>query len=89
MWFLDDYTRKRIYTHYKGRWRGFTHGGTIKQLIESLRDYITRGELLPAGIFGPWPDWYCGGDLWGYDSAMETVRTKAMLLEMLTNRKKT
>ncbi len=77
VWFHDHYTGLRIYTHYAGRWRGFTSGGTMRSLIENLRDYIKRGERLHPMVFGPWPDWFCGGDLWGYGDDMEKVRTKA------------
>lgn len=77
VWFLDDYAQKLIYTHYRGRWRHFTHGGTLKRLIEHLRDYIAKGTAVPAGILGPWPKWCCGGDLWGYGKDMQSIRASA------------
>lgn len=80
VWLHDHYSRKRIYTHYPYRWRGFTNGGTLKALCIALRDFIMRGKPVKSGHFGPWPDWYCGGDLWGYGDAMEGVRAKALEL---------
>lgn len=77
VWLIDKYTQKRIYTHYRYQWRGFSEGGTLRALIERLRDFITQGKPLPALIFGPWPEWICGGDLWAYGEAMETVRRAA------------
>jgi hypothetical protein len=77
VWWVDDYTGKRIYTHYHYQWRGFSHGGTLKTLVEHFRDYITHGTLLPAHSFGPWPEHYCNGNLWGYGDSMQAVRDKA------------
>lgn len=82
VWLIDKYTQKRIYVAYSGRWRGFSDGGTLRALIERLRDYITIGALLPAQIFGPWPEWVCNGDLWGYGPAMQSVREVASKLEI-------
>lgn len=80
IWLIDKYTEKRIYTHYEGQWRGFSDGGTLHALIERLRDFIASGKPLPATIFGPWPEWVCGGDLWGYGADMQTVRDEAKRL---------
>lgn len=79
VWFIDAYSQKRIYTHYTGRWRGFTLGGTMRWLIESLRDYIRTGKVI-VGHFGPWPDEICRGDLWGYGDDMRAIRKKAVEL---------
>jgi len=77
IWFVDAYTRKRIYTHYNLGWRGFTEGGTLQFLVKHLRDFIQVGKPLPAGELGPWPGWFCGGDLWGYGADMAIVRKEA------------
>lgn len=74
VWFIDAYSGKRIYTHYSGRWRGFTNGGTLQTLVCHLRDYIVHGKRLRSGIFGPWPEHFCNGDLWGYGDDMRQVR---------------
>lgn len=76
LWFRDDYTDKRIYVAYRGRWRHFSHGGTMRRLIDDLANYIRTGERIRAGHFGPWPEYICDGDLWGYGKeTMETLRT--------------
>jgi hypothetical protein len=78
VWFTDKYTCRRVYTHYPGRWRGFTEGGTLRAMVEGMRDFITSGMLLSPRYFGPWPEWVCGGDLWGYGAdAMQEVRDAA------------
>lgn len=86
VWFTDKYTRKRIYVQYKGNWRGFSDGGTLRALVERLRDFITQGKALPSGIFGPWPEWVCGGDLWGYGADMESVRKMASQMGIVKER---
>jgi hypothetical protein len=84
IWFIDAYRSARIYTHYtRGRWRGFSEGGTLRDLVIALRNYIATGKLINPVHFGPWPDWYCDGDVWGYGQDMEKVRAKAIELEII------
>lgn len=75
LWFRDDHSDKRIYVAYRGRWRMFSHGGTMRQLVDGLAEYIRSGKRVSAGHFGPWPQWICEGDLWGYgEEAMAALR---------------
>ena len=75
LWFRDDYTDKLVYVAYTGRWKQFSHGGTLRRLIEELAEYIRTGARLAPGHFGPWPKYICRGDLWGYGTeAMATLR---------------
>lgn len=80
VWFVDAYTGRPIYTHYtKGRWIGFSEGGTLRDVVIRLRDFITIGKQL-GKTFGPFPDWYSDGDPWGYEEHMQWVRTHAQNL---------
>jgi hypothetical protein len=75
IWFRDKYTQKDVYVSYRGHWRGFSDGGTLRSLVEALRDYIRTGERRFTHHFGPWPQNMCGGDLWGYGhDEMQKVR---------------
>ena len=77
IWLIDEYQGARIYTHYRYRWRGFSNGGTLRMIVERLRDYVRTGNLLPRGIIY-WPKWYCDGNLWGYSAIqMACVRAAA------------
>ena len=80
IYFRDNYTWKRIYVAWeRGRWKGWSHGGTLRDLVRALRDYIRTGKPISAKWFGPWPDWVCEGDLWGYGpDAMAAVREAAL-----------
>jgi hypothetical protein len=83
LWFRDDYTWKPIYVAWdRGQWKGWSHGGTLRDLVRALRDYIRTGTPIRPGWFGPWPDWVCEGDLWGYGAeAMAAVREAVMKTE--------
>jgi hypothetical protein len=80
VFFIDYYTKKRIYTHRKYcRWDGFTSGGTMKALIESLRDFITKGQTMNASYFQP----EMGNGFknpWGYGEEILKVKAAAIRL---------
>lgn len=82
VWFFDKYTKRMIYTHYRGRWRYFSDGGTLQSLVVSLSKWIKTGKMLNRP-FGPWPDYICDGDLWGYGDSMNRIRRQAMLYEII------
>ena len=79
IWFIDDFSSRRIFTHktdWGGRWRGFSHGGTLRSLVEEFRDYIRTGEPLHPGYLGP--ERFDDSNIWGYDiEGMRAVRKQA------------
>tara|TARA_R110001606_G_scaffold8453_3_gene37202 strand:+ start:5382 stop:5849 length:468 start_codon:yes stop_codon:yes gene_type:complete len=82
VWFVDEYTRRRIYTHYRDDWRGFNHGGTLRNLIEDLRDYISKGETLNPLVITP-KRLRDHSNIWGYEpSEAEALRQAAWKLPM-------
>ncbi len=80
VWFVDKYSQKREYTHYRYWGRRFTEGGTMFALAKHLQAFIMGRESLPISSLGPWPDWYCDGDLWGYGDDMAKVRAECAAL---------
>jgi len=82
LWFIDKYSQKPIYVMYRrGGWRHFSEGGTLRDLVCAFADWIVgRKETVQMGYFGPWPEWVCGGDLWGYGDEMKIVREKLKAL---------
>lgn len=77
VWFVDEYTKCRIYTHYRGRWRGFSHGGTLRDLVCAMRDYITKGKQLPITWIAPIRINPEHGDIWGYGTEARTAAREA------------
>lgn len=79
VWFIDDYSGTRVFTHetvWGGRWRGFTHGGTLKDVVKAFRDYICTGKQLHPGYLGP--ERFDDSKIWGYDEAgMKAAREQA------------
>lgn len=84
VWWIDDYTGKRIFTHptpLGNRWRGFSHGGTLRHLAEMMRDYVTKGTPIARGYIAPDMSY---GDLWGYGAAATAaVRAAAFVLPIM------
>ena len=81
VWFIDDYSGKRIFTHpttFGGRWKGFSHGGTLRNLVEAFRDYICTGKQINPAYLGLERQNTTDGNIWGYDgSSMLAVREQA------------
>ncbi|WP_313416812.1 hypothetical protein [Pseudomonas oryzihabitans] len=84
VWFVDQRSRARIYTHeatFGNDWNGFTHGGTLRNLVELFRDYIRTGQPLHPGYLGHERE--DGSNIWGYEpEALATVRAQAGALAM-------
>lgn len=78
VWFVDAHSGKRVYTHHDGRWRGFTNGGTLRSLVERMRDYIATGWQLPRGCIAPRCSADASENVWGYaPDAANAVRAAA------------
>lgn len=69
VWFQDARTGKLIYTHYSGKWKAFSHGGTLRSLVERLRDYVNKGVQLPPSIICPERCNVDDGNIWGYEES--------------------
>lgn len=87
IWLIDEYQGARVYTEKMfgdgHGWRGFSHGGTLRSLIEHLRDYIKRGDLLHPEHIAPSYRSSSLGDYWGYGAeAAAAVRAEAHALPL-------
>lgn len=84
VWFVDDYTRCRIYTHYSRDWRGFSHGGTLRDLVCAIRDYITKGTRIPLDWIAPTRINPNNGDIWGYgQEAADGLRAQVAAMPII------
>lgn len=86
IWWIDDYRGSLVYTGkvmgYNHGWRGFSHGGTLRALVEDLVRYIKTGEKLSKWHIAP--DYVShDGDIWGYGAeAAKAVREEAHKLPL-------
>ena len=89
LYWVDDFTGDELYLHGNSfsSTRNFSHGETLKELVKSLKEFVMTGEKLHYGL-GPWPDWICNGDLWGYGDDMLKVRDAAYSLGIFSRREK-
>jgi hypothetical protein len=72
VYLIDDYTEKAVYTHKAGfgnGWRGFSHGGTLRSLVEDMRDYVMKGERIPEWkiVIARMSSKGLEDNIWGYD----------------------
>ena len=81
IYFLDDYSNKLIYVAYKGRWRNFSHGGTLKNLIEGFANYIRTGDPIHIDNIGLPRRFGDDGYIWGYTK--DAVH--AVLIEVISS----
>lgn len=73
VWFVDRYSRKANLVRLSD-WPHFSDGGTLRDLVKHLANYIAVHSQINLRIFGPWAEWVCSGDLWGYGEDMQKVR---------------
>ena len=87
LFWIDDYRATRVYMDtvggYETRWRGFSHGGTLKALALEMRNYIRTGEqiniayICMSNIAGD-------SDIWGYGKeASKATRHAAAALPII------
>lgn len=71
---VDEQSGKAVAIIAGGKWRGFKNGGTCRAIVEDLARYVRTGKPT-RNHFGPWTEWVCDGDLWGYGAnASQSVR---------------
>ncbi|MEC6833013.1 hypothetical protein VXS06_14695 [Photobacterium toruni] len=80
VYFLDHKSSQLIYTHSSRTWNGFTHGGTLRALVESMRDYIMKGHHLNIDLICCKRIREEDGNIWGYESSeaiklLETIKS--------------
>lgn len=86
VFYVDAYTRRRIYTNQEHAvWRGFSEGGTMRNLISHLKRYILEGTPVNKRLIANPGFYQDGGNVWGYDSdEANKLREKAFKLPIFT-----
>jgi len=83
VWFVDDYSGERIYTHRNWRWRGFTHGGTLRNIVEVFRDHIKKGVRIHPSYFTI-KSWMGSEHPWGYPlDSLEILHAEGIRLGLI------
>jgi len=79
--FYDDYSGKKVNIYLKHReWPGFTHGGTLKNLVGNMSEYIRFGHKIDVRFLAPF-GWSSERDIWGYGKdASDQLKRKAVNL---------
>lgn len=84
VWLVDEYSGKRIDTRSSGQWPGFSHGGTLRDLVIAVAKYVTHGERLHPDWIAPSRNDPANGNLWGYEgSAAVAVRAACAALPII------
>lgn len=90
LWWIDEYRGSAVYirkTGFSSNWRGFSHGGTLRSLVEDMREYITNGTPIPRWkiVIQQRGHDDLTGNIWGYDVASaQAVRDRAYQLPIVT-----
>lgn len=81
--YLHDEGGARIEAKASVKWRGFSHGGTLRDLVLRMRNYVMRGERIDPAYLGI--DRQQGaGNIWGYDpDQMRLCREAAQKLPII------
>lgn len=84
--FVDGRTLNAINPENTGRWERFSHGGTLREMVVALAQYVNTGEPIPIDyICTPRRD-PANGNIWGYpDTAAESLRAAVMQLPVFTD----
>lgn len=81
--YLHDENGATIEAKASSKWEGFSHNGTLRDLVLQMRNYVMRGERIdPAyiGIDSPRGQ----GNLWGYSpDQMQMCRVAAQQLPII------
>lgn len=89
VYFVDDYTCKGTYlakTGFANSWRGFSHGGTLRALVEDMYQYIVNGTPVPRWkiVIEQLGRKGLEDNIWGYDiEAARAVREAAYALPIV------
>ncbi|MDQ2139547.1 hypothetical protein RBI14_15385 [Alcaligenaceae bacterium B3P038] len=83
LYFVDEYRGQLIYLSKRHRWRGFSHGGTLRTLVERIAEYVRTGEPMDRWPIAPKRSMDGGFDMWGYgDEACAAVQAEAFKIPM-------
>jgi hypothetical protein len=77
---IDEKSGRQVILRNNGDWSGFGHGGTLRDLVMRMRDYVMRGGRIDMDFIGLQRT-FGKGNIWGYPhDQMEKCREAARRL---------
>ncbi|WP_219097765.1 hypothetical protein [Pseudomonas sp. UMAB-40] len=81
--YLHDASGTMIEAKATSKWRGFSHDGTLRDLVLQMRNYVMRGERIDPAYLGI-DRQLGGGNIWGYPpEQMRLCREAAQQLPII------
>ena len=68
---IDKYSQRWVDIAKKGRWHGFSDGGTLRNVIECLADFIRGRRNIPEFSYRYWG--YTEGEMRALDEALAPI----------------
>ncbi len=80
VYLIDEKSGNKVVLRTNGSWAGFGHGGTLRDLVTMMRDYVMKGDRIGMHFIGIQRT-FGKGNIWGYpEDQMEACRAAARLL---------
>jgi len=77
---IDEKSGNKVVLRTNGSWEGFGHGGTLRELVTMMRDYVMQGTRIGMYFIGM-ERTFGKGNVWGYPvDQLEKCREAARLL---------
>lgn len=80
---IDERSGNKVVLRTNGSWEGFGHGGTLRDLVTMIRDYVMKGTRIGMYFIGM--ERNSGkGNIWGYpEDQLEACRNAARELPIM------
>jgi len=83
VYLIDEKSGNKVVLRRNGDWQGFGHGGTLRDLVCMLRDYVMQGIRIEMYYIGM-ERTHGKGNIWGYPvDQLEACRAAARLLPVM------
>jgi hypothetical protein len=88
VYLMDAKSGVRVVLRNNGEWAGFSHGGTLRDLVTMMRDYVMKGTRIGFHFIGL-ERTFGKGNIWGYtDDQMLACRNAAQNLPIIVDHEK-
>ena len=86
VYLIDEKSGNKVVLRRNGDWQGFGHGGTLRDLVCMMRDYVMQGIRIEMYYIGM-ERTFGKGNIWGYPvDQLEACRAAARLLPVVIDK---